>query len=157
MFIQCTPLLQAIRGLYKDGVTKPLQLFRALRIRDLRIIRIIRIIVSDKKQIESYLRKVREEKLGPAAVSFREINEWCEERQALPEGDHDVYVVMHKVDQQLGLIRVVMSTKALQRVGARSEVLHVDATCKVTWNGFPALVAGVTDGARQFSPLYSPS
>ncbi len=31
-----------------------------------------------------------------------------------------------------------------------SNMLHVDATYKLNWNGFPVFVIGITDSARAF-------
>ena len=77
----CFPL-QAIDGLYRDGVKKPLQLFNILRSRH--------IIVDSKKQIDNYLARHREKIHGPSAVTYNDISEWCERKSALPDDQHQV-------------------------------------------------------------------
>ena len=64
-----------------------------------------------------------------------------------------MYVLKHLVDASLGRVCVVMTTKALLRVASNSKVVHTDATYKLTWQGFPAIVAGVSDANRQVTQV----
>ena len=103
------------------------------------------------RQLGSYLTRLKEKLQGPPNISYSELREWCENHAAIPEEDDDVYVLHHEVAETRG-VRVIMSTRRLLVNGSKSEVVHVDATYKLTWNGFPVLISGVTDGGRQFFP-----
>ena len=62
-------------------------------------------------------------------------------------------MLKHLVNASLGRVCVVLSTKALQKVAKQSKVVHTDATYKLTWQGFPAIVAGVSDTDRQVTQV----
>ncbi|XP_043197811.1 uncharacterized protein LOC122368178 isoform X2 [Amphibalanus amphitrite] len=136
---------EAINDLYRDGVRKPLQLYNILRSRG--------ISTANKTQIDNFLKRKREKEHGPPSVTYHDISEWCEQRSAPPSDEHEVYVVKHLVDAALGRVCVVMSTKALQRVATGAKVVHTDATYKLTWQGFPAIVASVSDADRHVTPV----
>lgn len=139
------PHFQVIDDLYRDGVRKPLQIYNVLRSRSLK--------VRDKKQVDNYLKRRREKDHGPAAVSFNDLAEWCEEKSVPPEDPNQVYVLKHVIDVSLGRVCVVMSTKALQGVAKNAQIVHTDATYKLMWQGFPAILASVSDEKRQVFPV----
>ena len=136
---------QAIYGLYRDGVRKPLQIFNILRSRGIRM--------ENKTQIDNHLKRMREKERKPPRVTYHDITEWCNQRTNPPDDMHEVYVLKHLVDASLGRVCVVLSTKALQTVAKQSKVVHTDATYKLTWQGFPAIVAGVSDADRQVTQV----
>ena len=137
--------LQAIDGLYRDGVKKPLQLFNILRSR--------KIMVGSKKQIDNYLARLKAKVHGPPTVTYNDVSQWCELKRAEPDDEHQVYVLHHLVDASLGRLCVVLSTKALQRLAQNSMVVQTDATYKLIWQGYPAILASVSDASRQTFPV----
>ena len=94
------------------GVKKPLQLHNALLNRGLQ--------GHTQHQLGNYLARLKERVQGPASMSYSELNTWCEARTSVPEGQDDVYVIHHEVDQQRG-IRVMLSSKRLLASAARSK------------------------------------
>ena len=46
--------------------------------------------------------------------------------------------------------RLLFSSKRLLRLAKCTENLHIDATYKITWNGFPLLIVGGSDANRVF-------
>ena len=138
-------LFQIIDGLYRDGVRKPLQIYNILRSRG--------IPLENKAQVDNYLKRAREKERGPPSVTYHDITVWCDRRSATPSDEHEVYVLKHLVDASLGRVCVVLSTKALQCVGQKSKVVNTDATYKLMFQGFPAIVAGVSDADRQITPV----
>ncbi|XP_043246603.1 uncharacterized protein LOC122394085 [Amphibalanus amphitrite] len=46
----------------------------------------------------------------------------------------------------------MLTTRSLLVAAAAADVIHVDATYKLNWQGYPVLIAGVTDAASQFFP-----
>ena len=133
-----------MQELYEAGVTKPLQLNSALLNRG--------ITGHTTKQLGNFLTGLKTKLQGPASISYAELPEWCAQRSAQPEVEDDVQVVCHGVSPTSG-VRVVMTTKRLLLNAAKSAVVHVDATYKLNWHGFPIIIAGVSDLARQFFPV----
>ena len=43
-----------------------------------------------------------------------------------------------------------MTSRRLLNIASLSKKLHVDATFKPIWQGFPVLIPGTTDGNRKF-------
>ena len=133
-----------MQELYEAGVTKPLQLNSALLNRG--------ITGHTTKQLGNFLTGLKTKLQGPASISYAELHEWCAQRSAEPEAEDDVQVVHHDASPTSG-VRIVMTTKRLLQNAAKSTVVHVDATYKLNWHGFPIIIAGVSDSARQFFPV----
>lgn len=74
-------------------------------------------------------------------------------------GDDDVPFVLHfhvfaesfNVDEQE--LQVMMSTRRLVRMASKSDLVQVDATYKITWQGYPLIVIGTTDKSHTFHPF----
>ncbi|KAF0295052.1 hypothetical protein FJT64_007364 [Amphibalanus amphitrite] len=137
-------MFQVVEELYEAGVKKPLQLNSALLNRG--------ISGHSMKQLNNFLTRLKTKVQGPATISYLELEEWCSQHSIQPEEDDCAYVVHHDVSPTSG-VHVIMSTKRLLANAAQSEVVHLDATYKLTWNGFPVIIAGVSDQARQFFPV----
>ena len=58
----------------------------------------------------------------------------------------------YEVHHEEQSFRVCITTKKLLKAVADSKVLQIDATYKVNWQGYPAIVAGVADANKSFFP-----
>lgn len=124
-----------------------------------------------KSQLDNYLTRLRTNTYGPSSISLGELEKWCEENSQVPEEDDKGYVVAYAVHYGDGLeesdldesgkdenengyfFRIFISTKLLLSNADKSKNFHADATYKLTWEGMPILMLGVTDRDRHFHPL----
>lgn len=59
----------------------------------------------------------------------------------------------YALESKVPTFRLALSTKKLLDVVCSTDVLHIDATYKLIWQGFPVLVLGITDKNRKSHPL----
>ena len=104
------------------------------------------------KQLTHFLGVLRGKLLGAPNLSYGELQDWCTKAEAVPDNDDQAYVVHHNINRDGQKVSVMLSTRSLLMAAAASDVVHVDATYKLNWQGYPILIAGVTDAASQFFP-----
>ena len=104
------------------------------------------------KQLSNFIGHLRRKLLGPPTISYGELRDWCVQAQAEPDDSDKAYVVHHDVDREQQKVSVMLTTRSLLIAAAASDVIHVDATYKLNWQGYPVLISGVTDAASQFFP-----
>ena len=113
----------------------------------------------NQAQINNFLQRLRK-KDGPTTISLGDLEEWCEQRNKVPEDIDEAFVVSYQVhhtdddgeDQEVSFKLVISTIRLLQHC-RNSNRLHADATYKVNWEGMPVLIAGVTDQNRRFHPV----
>ena len=112
----------------------------------------------EKSKLVSFLQGLRVEKLGPATISAREINEWCHLKEGVPSDLDEAFVLAHHVfaksfntDEQD--LKVVLSTRRLLANMKKTNLIQADGTFKITWQGYPVLIVGATDSNRLFHPF----
>ena len=78
---------------------------------------------------------------------------WCEENGQLPPNDekHRMFVIGYDCGENY--FRLFVSTRYLLSFAGYSDCIHIDATYKLIWNGYPGFVVGITDSERAFHPL----
>lgn len=142
-------LRPVIRQLYDDKVQKPKAIIAALRLRGLP--------EPKMDQLTNFLQKYKEEKFGKAKINLGELEEWCQERSTpLVQNTNDAYVVCFTTDQKESMnpvFRIFISSLRLLQAAPLSDIVHVDATYKLNWQGFPVMVIGTSDKDRKFWPL----
>lgn len=89
-------------------------------------------------------------------ISFGALEKWLQDNSALPESDTKAFVLnyeMNDKDPSNVDFRYFVTSKKLLKLGIGCEQIHVDASYKIMWEGFPMLVIGVTDLHRSFHPI----
>ena len=76
-------------------------------------------------------------------------------RTEVPENDTDGYIPYHSIkddvnsDEQTRFC-VIFSTRRLLDFFTKSDVIHLDATYRLNWQGFPVMVVGVSSPTGKF-------
>ncbi|KAL0821529.1 hypothetical protein ABMA28_004986 [Loxostege sticticalis] len=110
--------------------------------------------VPSKRQLNNYLYDRRREKYGRATIYLGELEKWIFDRTTIPDDENEVFVFSYYVlEDKVPTFRLALSTKKLLNIVCSTDVLHIDATYKLIWQGFPVLVLGTTDKNRKFHPL----
>lgn len=106
--------------------------------------------VLNKRQIETHLRTLNTNKLGPTSISLGELEKWCEDNSTPPSDPHQPYVFGHEVCYDEPSFCFAVTSPRLLEQSQNTDHLCVDATYKIVWEGFPLLVFGRTDRNRSF-------
>lgn len=101
-----------------------------------------------------YATKKSEE--GEPSMTIGEIALWCKNRMTAPTQEaNEPFVISHSTGTNpdgTALVRVFVSTPRLLEWATFNEVVHIDATYKLVWEGLPVIVVGTTDKDRHFHP-----
>ena len=91
--------------------------------------------------------------------STKDLRDWAETLSSTLEEDAPL-VIGQNVDDNTGEdgipnFQVTVSTRRLVKLLEKSDCwpLHVDGTYKLTWQGFPVLISGITDAQHRFHPV----
>lgn len=111
------------------------------------------IIQPTKSQVTSVIDSYNRKKHGDPNVTLTDLENFANDWKAIPENEDATFVVnfgrsQPQSDQKL--FRLFYSTKRLLRTTSQSKVIHVDGTYKLTIQGFPVLVVGVSDYTKHF-------
>ena len=110
-------------------------------------------------QITRITHQFRKQAYGGTAISIGELAEWCETNAFIPEDVDALFIVDYEIvdtedcENFNSKFKFFISTKRLLSQMNLSNKLHVDATYKLNWNGFPLFVIGTTDLAKSFHCL----
>ncbi|OXA54574.1 hypothetical protein Fcan01_11709 [Folsomia candida] len=134
-----------IDNLFEIGTTKPTTIKRALQQQN---------IIIKKTQIANYLASKRRNR-GPKIISLGELQAEANKYSQLPHDLDEPYVDNSglEFEENQKWFGVFLSTKRLLDIALQTQVIHCDATYKLSWEGFPVLVIGVSDKDRHFHPL----
>lgn len=114
------------------------------------------------KQISNIISLIKKIKYGKTSISLGELNEWCQTNSNIPDNADEPFVTEYNISQTIDIFpenskheddssfRFFVSSKRLLWNMSYSEKLHIDATYKLNWNGFPVFVVGTTDMNRSF-------
>ena len=136
---------EVILELYLDGVKKPNAILRAFRRREL-----AEPILS---KLKNYLKTLSRKYEGQAKLSLGELEAKCIDSSEVPIDHDEAYVVQTSIDYDNATFTVIFSTKRLLENAARCRVLCIDATYKVTYEGFPLILAGTVDCNGHYHPI----
>lgn len=107
------------------------------------------------RSIRNFLNRQSLSRNAESISSIGEIVRWMEQNAEVPDMRECPFVLNYEspapgVSQNKRFVRFVMTSKLLLQNATKSNIIHVDATYKLLWNGFPVLVLGTTDKNRQF-------
>ncbi|CAF1159836.1 unnamed protein product [Rotaria sordida] len=142
---------KCIEDLFNDGITKPKQIIRALQTRNFELPSYV--------QIKNFLVQYKKTKFGSYIVSLGESEQWCKQNINISTDENKYFVVSYKImyndeeDVDGNKFRVFLSTVRLLNIASISSHIHADATYKLIWQGFPALIIGATDLKKVFHPF----
>lgn len=115
-----------------------------------------------KNQVKNYIKQYRRKKFGDPAVSIEDLIEFCQENLEVPDDDNldKPYVIAFEHSPILGedsdeeendgdeeekWFRYIVTTKRLLHNAKGANIIHADATNKITVQKYPLLVFGATD------------
>ena len=92
------------------------------------------------QQLYNFLSSYRKRKLGSPSISIGSLVVWCEENGQLPPNDekHRMFVIGYDCCENY--FRLFVSTRYLLSFADYSDCIHIDATYKLIWNGYPGLL-----------------
>lgn len=114
-------------------------------------------LYQNETQLSNFLAEERKRRAGPQIISLSDFDGWCKSHTGIPENDNDSFVLNHEViykNEGLGTapqFRVFITTKKLLNNARNTNFICADATYKIVWEGYPALVLGTTNINRQFA------
>lgn len=74
-------------------------------------------------------------------------------KSAVPDDDHEAFVVGSDIDHENGRFRITISSKRLLSLLPQFKTLAADCTFKTTLQGYPLLVVCVIDAMRKAHPV----
>jgi hypothetical protein len=114
-------------------------------------------------QLRNYLASYKRKKYGSSTISLGELEQWCQQTNNIPDDEDEPFVVSYNIiydeefdddeeadDEGGSKFRIFISTKRLLKHAFDAKKLHVDATYKLIWQGFPVLIIGTSDMDRHF-------
>jgi hypothetical protein len=143
------------------------ELFK-MKIKPKRILEILEekgLPVPKKQQLSNYLTSLREKCYGTSTISLGELEAWCQQNSCIPDDDDKPWVLKYQIeyedeinndddddDDDKNKFRFFVTTKRLLFNSSISNKMHIDATYKLIWQGFPCFIIGTTDMIKQFHP-----
>lgn len=108
----------------------------------------------DSRQLQYIHKKFVAKNVKPM-IKVGDLMEWCQEQTKLPENHNEAFVLAHEscnFNETMGF-RFTMSTPLMLQRLAHRKTICIDATYKLNWMGFPLIIMGTVDRAKQFHPL----
>ena len=110
-------------------------------------------------QINNFLQHWKKKAIGKATIDYGELEKWFIECSKVPDNDEESYIVDHLIHiddnkPEKNYFRFTCSTKKLIAKAMSSNILAVDNTYKIVYQGFPLGVTGWLDKQRQFHPTF---
>lgn len=107
-----------------------------------------------KNQLRNYISSLKKIKYGSTFISLGQLETLLLPHIHHPEEDNKAFVVKKfSTDIPNASFRVVISSKKLLKNALKSNVACIDSTYKVNYQGFPFMVLGTVDRAKQFHPI----
>ena len=153
------------------------ELFK-MKIKPKRILEILEekgLPVPKKQQLSSYLISLRKKYYGASTISLGELEAWCKRNSLMPDDNDKPWVLKYQIeyedeinnhgdngsgdhnaaaaDDDKNKFRFFVTTKRLLFYASVSNKIHIDATYKFIWQGFPCFIIGTTDMIKQFHPF----
>lgn len=139
-----------IKQKYEDGIQKPNAI--------LAVIRQNKMTEPQKSKLLNYLKQLRHEKYGVSTISGTEITDWCKQKETIPHSKDEPFVLKYVVhcesfNPEEQDLKIVISTVRLLENLKKTQMVQVDATYKVIWQGYPLIIAGTSDKDQVFHPF----
>lgn len=108
--------------------------------------------------MRNFLNSYKIKKYGSSKIDSVYLHSWCVNHSVIPDSDDTMFVVDYKLklqdlDPKRQKIDIFLSTKRLLSQSKRSNMVQIDATYKLVWEGYPIFVLGSTDQNRVFHPF----
>lgn len=108
------------------------------------------ILLPTKLQVSNYLAILRKNKFGPCSLSLGELEIMLINKSVINDNESTPFVLNYNVDYDQETFKFCVTSKLLLKKHINVKHIHVDATYKLVWQGFPVLLVGTTDAAKQF-------
>lgn len=137
---------QFILDQYKLGNPPATILFKLRKMSD---------ITQPTKEQVTHIIQYNKEKMPNPTISIADMEAFYNEHKAIPDDDDAPFVVNFEcsapqTSNEQKFFRIFYSTKRLLKYANESENLHADGTYKITVQGYPALVIGISDADKHF-------
>ncbi|CAF0869309.1 unnamed protein product [Brachionus calyciflorus] len=141
---------QKIKELYEFGVTGALNIIYGLRDK-----RIENERIPTQKQIYNFLHEYKQQLFGTASMTYGDLKNWCEANLFRTNmSDYEVFVTNYYVSITDKYFRICLTSNELMKnAQKRPDLLAIDATYKVIFQGYPLIIAGTIDYHRHFKPI----
>lgn len=111
-----------------------------------------------KSRLNTFLTKLRKEKCGNETLNYGTLQKWFVECSDIPDIATDPFIVNYEIaiddkNDENSQFRFFVSSKRLLQIAINTDKIHIDATYKFAWQGFPVLVIGTTDANIKFHPI----
>ena len=116
------------------------------------------LLVLETRQI-TQLKTRHKAKIGAKVLSTKDFKDLCEKHSAVPDDEHKPFITFFHAEGNFLLKKVTelcafFTTRSLlSQVRLRSNMLHLDATYKVIWEGFPCVIPCISDFGNKEHPL----
>ena len=96
-------------------------------------------------------------KTSKGKITLLEAQEWCDQKKSIPEDDDEVFTsefdFSNDSREDNRYFHLFATTKRLLSFALKCELLATDATYKLNYQGYPVLLCGTVDKAKQFHPF----
>lgn len=135
---------EAIKLMYKYGVTKPKRILNQLTLD--------KIELPERGKFDSFLKQLRTEKFGAMSINMVELKRWLEDNSAIPSVKTEPFIAAYDIslDEKNPYFRFFVSSKELLANAVNVKTINADGTYKLIWQGYPVLQIGTTDMHRSF-------
>lgn len=106
-----------------------------------------------KNQVINIIDTYKKKKHGNPSITLTELEKFANDFKDMPENDDETFIVnfeRSEPESDEKWFRILYSTKRLLRIATQSNRVHADGTYKLTIQGFPVLVVGVSDLDKHF-------
>lgn len=137
-----------ITRLFEVNVTKPNAIKRNLAKKNFE--------VPIPSKLNTFLKKLNDDRKGKEKINCGTLEKWLQENTPMPNDETTPFVLNYEMDYEDEKnidLRFIVTTKLLLKQAIGCDLIHADATYKLTWQGFPVLVVGITDRCRSFHPV----
>ena len=135
-----------VEEIFLSGQTRPDLILRELGRKN--------IPIPQKSKLIVFLRTLRKKHFGENIVRLNQLESWCIDFSKDPQTASDCYVLDYYTDFQQKKFKIVLTSKILIELCKQSELLQIDSTYKLNWNGFPVMIAGSSDKNRVIYKLF---
>lgn len=145
-----------MKNMYDLGVTQPKRIINncLMQLLDCNLM-LNKIEVPNKTKLNSFLRKLKNEILGPRSINLIDLKKWLEENSNVPVDKTEPFIVNYHVslDEKEPSFKFFASTKQLLSLATTNIHVNTDGTYKLLWQGYPIIQIGNTDMHRSFHPF----
>lgn len=105
------------------------------------------------RQLE-YVYKLYRNRDTRKMINLGGLMSWCEQRSVYSNNIDEAYVLSHECNtNKIPGFRFAMGTQRLLGILSTAEIICIDATYKLNWNGYPLIILGTVDRTKRFHPM----